>query len=79
GFNGKTYRTSDATVFSVVEGHGRAVIAGQNFDFAPKDTFVVPSWASLSLQAEQECVLFSCSDRPVQQVLGLLRESRENR
>lgn len=36
GFNGKTYRTSDATVFSVVEGHGRAVIAGQNLILLPR-------------------------------------------
>jgi len=78
GFAGKTWRSTDATVFSVVEGRGRALIGGQTFAFEAKDTFVVPSWAPVSLQADEECVLFSYSDRPVQEALGLLREAREN-
>lgn len=78
GFRGQTSRSTDATVYSVVEGKGRVLIAGQPFDFEPLDTFVVPSWAAVSFQTEQECVLFSFSDRPVQQALGLLRESRES-
>lgn len=78
GFTGKTYRTTDATVFSVVEGTGRVVIAGQTLAFESKDVFVVPSWAAVSLHADEDCVLFSYSDRPVQEALGLLRESREN-
>ncbi|HGW5376735.1 TPA: gentisate 1,2-dioxygenase [Pseudomonas aeruginosa] len=78
GFEGRSYRTSDATVFSVVEGSGSALIAGERFDFQPRDLFVVPSWASVSLQAgSRDCVLFSYSDRPVQEALGVLRESRE--
>ncbi len=77
GFRGQTYRSTDATVFSVVEGQGSAFIAGQRFDFGPRDIFVVPSWAPARFQTEEECVLFSFSDRPVQQALGILRESRE--
>lgn len=78
GFAGKTARCTDATVYSVVEGRGRAIIGGQTFHFEPKDTFVVPSWVTLSLQADDACVLFSYSDRPVQEALGLLREAREH-
>jgi gentisate 1,2-dioxygenase len=70
----------DGTVFSVVEGRGRARIerdgASHVFDFEPKDHFVVPSWWRVSLAAIDECVLFSFSDRPVQQALGILREER---
>ncbi|MFC5698799.1 gentisate 1,2-dioxygenase [Pseudomonas sp. GCM10022186] len=77
GFAGKTWRSTDATVFSVVEGSGRALIAGQSYTFAAKDIFVVPSWAPVSLRADEECVLFSYSDRPIQEALGLLREARE--
>nr|WP_314578096.1 gentisate 1,2-dioxygenase [uncultured Pseudomonas sp.] len=77
-FRGKTARSTDATVYSVVEGSGTAWIAGQRFDYEARDTFVVPSWASLRFENEQECVLFSFSDRPVQQALGILRESRES-
>ena len=81
GFRGKPYRSSDGTVFSVVEGNGRARIrrAGTEhlFEFGPRDHFVVPSWAQLALEADEDAVLFSFSDRPVQQALGLLREKRQ--
>jgi gentisate 1,2-dioxygenase len=38
--------------------------------------FVVPSWAKVIHQATVDAVLFSFSDRPVQQALGLWREAR---
>ncbi len=80
GFEGKPYRSTDGTVYSVVEGRGRARIergdACHVFDFEPRDHFVVPSWWRVSLAALDECVLFSFSDRPVQQALGILREER---
>ena len=79
GFNGQTYRNTDATVFSVVEGKGSVSIAGQRHEFEARDIFVVPSWAAVSFQASEDCVLFSFSDRPVQEALGILRESRETR
>lgn len=77
GFQGRTWRSTDATVYSVVEGRGDAIIGGQRFAFEPKDTFVVPSWAGLSLHASEDATLFSFSDRPLHEALGLLRESRE--
>ena len=71
-------RSTDASVYSVVEGSGVAQIGGRRFAFEAKDLFVVPSWAELRLEAgATDCVLFSFSDRPVQQALGILRESRE--
>src|SRR6185436_7571649 len=76
-FRGRPHRSTDGTVYSVVEGSGRASIAGETFDFVPRDTFVVPSWMPLSLSADAECVLFSFSDRPAQDALGLWREKRE--
>jgi len=76
GFQGKAYRTTDATVFSVVEGHGTATIGGQKFSFAPRDVFVAPSWQTIELESAEEVVLFSFSDRPIQHALGLLREER---
>jgi gentisate 1,2-dioxygenase len=75
GFAGKTHRATDGAVYSVVEGRGAAEIGGQRFDFGPRDTFVVPSWAPLRFSAADEVVLFSFSDRPVQQAMGVLRES----
>lgn len=84
GFRGRGCRQTDATVYSVVEGRGRARIepvgAGPDgattFDLAPRDHFVVPSWATLVLEADDTCVLFSFSDRPIQQALGVWREAR---
>ncbi len=76
GFEGKSYRTTDATVFSVVEGHGSARIGEQVFQFGPRDVFVVPSWQPVQLAAMGDVTLFSYSDRPVQAALGLLREQR---
>jgi gentisate 1,2-dioxygenase len=75
GFAGKTHRMTDGAVYSVVEGRGHADIGDQRFDFGPRDTFVVPSWATLKLSATDDVVLFSFSDRPVQQAMGVLREA----
>ena len=80
GFRSLPSRQTDGTVYSVVEGTGRAVIGTGDtrlaFDFAPRDHFVVPAWQALELQADGECVLFSFSDRPVQQAVGIWREER---
>ena len=76
GFRSSQYRATDSTVYSVVEGKGKVRIAGEEFAFEPKDTFVVPSWQALSFEAAEECVLFSYSDRSAQQALGLWRELR---
>lgn len=75
GFAGKGHRSTDGTVYSVVEGSGIAEIGGERLAFTAKDIFVVPSWATLRLKAESECVLFSFSDRPVQEALHLHRET----
>ncbi|WP_028221658.1 gentisate 1,2-dioxygenase [Paraburkholderia oxyphila] len=77
GFSGKTYRTTDATIFCVVEGEGCVRIGDETFEFAPHDVFVVPSWQPVSLKAQGDCVLFSYSDRPILSALNLLREQRD--
>ncbi|WP_112187221.1 gentisate 1,2-dioxygenase [Ralstonia sp. GX3-BWBA] len=76
GFAGKTYRSTDATVYSVVEGRGTARIGDAQFEFEPRDVFVAPSWAPVQLNASEDAVLFSYSDRPVLSALNLLREAR---
>ena len=43
-------------------------------DWGPKDVFVVPSWMKHSHAARKETVLFSISDRPAQEALGIWRE-----
>ena len=80
GFAGKPYRQTDGAVFSVVEGHGSVDIAFNGkrttYEFGPKDHFVIPSWHTVQLHSQQGCVLFSFSDRPVHQALGIHREER---
>lgn len=77
GFSSQKIRTTDSTIYHVVEGAGVVTIGNQSFSYAAKDIFVVPSWQPLSFVTHSESVLFSFSDRPVQQALGLLREARD--
>jgi gentisate 1,2-dioxygenase len=71
-----SYRCTDGTIYSVVEGEGSVSVSGQRFQFEPRDTFVVPSWMPLELETKGETVLFSFSDRPGQEAMGLWREKR---
>jgi gentisate 1,2-dioxygenase len=76
GFATAPYRSTDGTVYSVVEGEGETVIGDTVFKWKPRDLFVVPSWQRHHHRAASEAVLFSFSDRPVQDVLSLWREER---
>ena len=53
-------------------------VGDQFFTWGPRDIFVVPSWYRHFHRAETESVLFSFSDRPVQEKLDLWREDRGN-
>ena len=77
GFSGQSYRATDGTVFTVVEGRGRAHIGDVDIAFEPHDVFVVPPWRTYSHQPAKESVLFSISDRPAQEALGIWREDRK--
>ncbi|KAA3634224.1 MAG: gentisate 1,2-dioxygenase [Proteobacteria bacterium] len=70
------YRSTDATVFSVVEGTGRSEVDGVVLPWGPKDIFVAPSWKWVTHHPDSDAVLFSFSDRVAQQKLGLWREQR---
>jgi len=74
GFAGKAYRSTDSTIYCVVEGHGRSRIGSTTLTWAPRDIFVVPSWQPVAHEASDQAVLFSASDRAAQKALGLWRE-----
>src|SRR5579883_1209833 len=78
GFATSRYRSTDATIFVAAEGSGRTRIGDRTFEWGPKDIFVAPSWHWVSHEAESEAVLFSCSDRPIQEKLDFFREDRGN-
>jgi gentisate 1,2-dioxygenase len=74
GFKGEPYRSTDGMIFVCAEGQGSTKIGDKVFEWGPNDVFVVPSWTRYSHQAAKESVLFSSSDRPMQEALGIWRE-----
>lgn len=73
GFRGVAQRSTAGTVLSVVSGHARVTVDREVFDLQAKDHLVVPSWHWHHFESDSGCVIFSFSDSPVQQALGLLR------
>jgi gentisate 1,2-dioxygenase len=74
GIATKPYRSTDSTVFVVVEGRGESTIGDLVFAWEPHDIFVVPSWVTSSHSAFEDATLFSYSDRAIQEKLDLHRE-----
>lgn len=70
------YRSTDASVFSVVEGSGHTDVGDTRLSWKKRDTFVIPSWQKHTHFAAEDAVLFSFSDRATQTKLGLWREQR---
>jgi gentisate 1,2-dioxygenase len=73
-FKGADYRSTDGTIFACLEGKGATKVGNSTLEWGPRDLFVVPPWQSYSHRAEQQSVLFSISDRPAQEALGIWRE-----
>jgi gentisate 1,2-dioxygenase len=76
GFETRPYRSTDSTVFVVVEGEGTSQVGDQTFTWGPRDIFVVPSWVTVKHQAARDAFVFSYSDRVVQEKLDLFREEQ---
>lgn len=74
GFTSRPRQSTDGTIFVVVSGSGTARIGDREFSLMERDTFVVPSWNTLEIEARGELVLFGYSDRAAQEKLGLWRE-----
>jgi gentisate 1,2-dioxygenase len=74
GFKGESYRATDGTIFVCVEGEGATMIGEKEYAWSPGDVFVVPPWQRYAHTAATESVLFSISDRPAQEALGIWRE-----
>src|SRR3954451_193404 len=74
GFKGEKYRATDGSIFVGVQGKGPTTVDGKVLEWGPNDVFIVPPWKHFSHNAEKESVLFSISDRPSQEALGIWRE-----
>jgi gentisate 1,2-dioxygenase len=61
--------------YIVLEGEGTTEIAGQRFDWAENDLFVVPNflWRRHINRGPGDAVLYPCSDRPLLQKIGQYR------
>ncbi|MCG8442776.1 MAG: cupin domain-containing protein [Caulobacterales bacterium] len=81
GFRSAPHNTTEGRVFSVVEGAGEVTIgAGDQqatYSYAPRDTLAAPCWAPVSWRTDSDTVVFTASDRGVQQKLGLWREQTD--
>ena len=78
GSTTQPYRCTAGTVFAVVEGEVEVQAGTKRFTVGPRDLFVVPSWHSLTMSATSDTVIFSYSDRIVQEKLDIFRELRGN-
>jgi gentisate 1,2-dioxygenase len=76
GFVTDSYRSTAGTVFSVVEGSGSLSVRGACLAFGLRDLFVVPSWHEFAIETTEDTVIFSFSDRVVQEKLDIFREVR---
>jgi gentisate 1,2-dioxygenase len=77
GFKGESYRATDGTIFVCVEGQGVTKVGDKLLEWGPNDIFVVPPWKPYAHSAAKESVLFSISDRPAQEALGIWREDKQ--
>jgi gentisate 1,2-dioxygenase len=76
GFSTEGLRSTDGTVYVIVEGDGHSLIGDIRVDWTKGDVFAVPSWTMTTHHASTEAVLFGASDRATQEKLGLWREQR---
>jgi gentisate 1,2-dioxygenase len=76
GFRGEPYRSTDGTIFACAEGRGTTNVDGEVLEWRRNDVFVVPPWKRYCHTAAEQSVLFSISDRPAQEALGIWREGK---
>lgn len=71
-----THRHTSSVVYHVAKGEGYSIIDGNRLDWSRGDTFVLPSWLlhEHGTDASEDAVLFSMSDLPVIEAIGLYRE-----
>lgn len=77
GVETRAHRHSSSAVYHVARGSGWSEIDGRRLEWAAGDTFALPVWAEHrhANPGDGDALLFSFSDRPAIEALGLLRES----
>lgn len=75
----RSHRHTSTTVYHAFRGSGLTKVSANNFDWEQGDLFVVPSWQWHSHEntTDEDAILFSITDRPAAEALGLYREEAE--
>jgi gentisate 1,2-dioxygenase len=79
GVHTKAHRHTTSAVYNVVAGSGYSIINGQRLDWKKGDTFALPPWSwheHANDSDTKEALLFSVTDHPLLETLGLYREER---
>lgn len=72
GFVGESHRHTASTVYFVAKGSGMSTIGDTEISWSDRDTFVAPNWMRHQHRVtSNEAILFSVSDEPVLEMLGL--------
>jgi 1-hydroxy-2-naphthoate dioxygenase len=76
GFTGRPHRQSSSAIYHVVQGSGTTVVGGTELRWNERDNFCIPNWMPHHHvnTGSEPAILFSASDRPVLEYLGLYRE-----
>jgi len=77
----KEHRHTSNQLYYVVEGSGASEVAGEKLEWEAGDFFVVPNWSwhrHRNSSPNIPAVLFSTTDRPLQEAIGVYREEARN-
>jgi 1-hydroxy-2-naphthoate dioxygenase len=77
GLRTEHHRHTSSAVYYVVEGQGTTLVGDEELDWSAGDSFVVPNWmwhAHVNRSSSTPAVLFSATDAPVLEALGMYRE-----
>jgi len=75
GSKTKAHRATSSTVYFVIGGEGVSIINGSEFHWGRGDVFVAPTWSWHEHHCKgEDAFLFSITDQPVLQMLGMFRE-----
>lgn len=75
GFHTERLRQTPSSVYFVVHGSGRSIVADQELAWEQNDILAVPNWTwQQHIAGAEEVILFSFSERPALEALQLFRE-----
>ena len=76
GFKGEQYRATDGTIFVCVEGQGTTTVGDTCSNGARTTCSSCRRGSTTRTRRPKQSVLFSISDRPAQEALGIWRQDK---